>query len=61
MDEKLAYRVPEAAKLLDISRAQAYLLVARGQLPAIRLGGRSIRIPADALRRWVQEKTEGGQ
>jgi excisionase family DNA binding protein len=32
--------VPQAAKLLGISRASAYRLAAAGELPARRLGGR---------------------
>ena len=40
--------VDDAAYLLNISRAFAYELVARGELPAIRLG-RRIVIPRAAL------------
>jgi excisionase family DNA binding protein len=39
---------PEAAKQLRISRSLAYELVARGRIPAIRLG-RAIRIPRGSL------------
>ena len=40
--------VPEAAKLLRIGRNHAYQLVARGEIPSVRLG-RLIRIPRAAL------------
>jgi excisionase family DNA binding protein len=40
--------VREAAAILRIGRNQLYQAVARGQLPAIRIG-RSIRIPTQAL------------
>lgn len=46
--------VPEAAKLLRISRNLTYELVARHELPAIRLG-RVIRIPRPALDAWMEE------
>ncbi len=47
-DDSLLLTVPETAKLLRISRNLAYELVARGELPAVRLG-RVIRIPRDEL------------
>ena len=47
-DERLVYTVAEAGQLLGISRAFAYELVARGELPVIRLG-RRIVIPKVAL------------
>jgi excisionase family DNA binding protein len=36
--------VPEVAEELRIPRSQAYELCARGDLPAVRIGERSIRI-----------------
>ncbi len=44
----LTMTVEEAAHLLGISRAFAYELVARGELPAVRLG-RRIVVPRRAL------------
>ncbi len=38
--ERLVYSVGEAAALLGISRAFAYELIARGELPVICLGRR---------------------
>ena len=40
--ERLVFTVEEAAYLLNISRALAYGLVARGVLPSIRLGRRLV-------------------
>lgn len=48
MDQPLVLTVPEAAQLLRISRAFAYELIARGDLPALRLGRRLV-IPRHAL------------
>lgn len=42
------WTVSEAARVLGISRAHAYELVARGELPHLRLG-RRILIPRHAL------------
>ena len=46
--ERLVLTVAEAGELLGISRAFAYELVARGELPVIRLG-RRIVVPKAAL------------
>lgn len=46
--ERLVYSVAEAGTILGISRAFAYELVARGELPVIRLGRRRL-VPKAAL------------
>jgi excisionase family DNA binding protein len=46
--DRLVFTVEEAAYLLNISRALAYDLVARGEIPSIRLG-RRIAIPRHQL------------
>ncbi|MGO9455909.1 MAG: helix-turn-helix domain-containing protein [Acidimicrobiales bacterium] len=48
VSERLVFTVAEAGELLGISRAFAYELVARGELPVIRLGRRRL-IPKRAL------------
>jgi excisionase family DNA binding protein len=45
----LFLRVPQAAELLQISRAKAYALAASGDLPCVRIGKGSIRIPMEAI------------
>ncbi|WP_232077543.1 helix-turn-helix domain-containing protein [Mycolicibacterium aichiense] len=45
-DLPLLLAVPHAAKLLGISRAAAYRLVASGELPVRRLGGRIYLVTA---------------
>jgi excisionase family DNA binding protein len=40
--ERLVMSVTEAAEMLGISRSLAYELVARGELPARRFGGRIV-------------------
>ena len=47
-DERLVWTVEEVGRLLGISRAHAYELVARGELTHVRLG-RRIVIPKRAL------------
>ena len=47
-DSRTMLTVPEAAKVLRIGRNLAYELVARGEIPSVRLG-RLIRVPRAAL------------
>jgi excisionase family DNA binding protein len=55
-DGRLVLTVTEAAKALGISRALAYELVARGELPALCLGRRRV-IPRCALEALVNSVT----
>ena len=49
---RLTLSVPEAAELLGISRALGYELVARGELPSLRLGRRVV-VPVARLAELV--------
>ena len=51
--EKLLLTVPEAAQALGVGRSQMYAMLARGQVPCVRLG-RSVRVPAEDLTMWVR-------
>jgi excisionase family DNA binding protein len=48
--------IPEAAQLIGVSRTTVYQLIAQKRLPVIRIG-KSMRVPADALREWVRQQT----
>lgn len=52
MDQPLLLTVREAAALLRISRNSTYELIARNELPSVRLG-RTIRVPRHALEAWL--------
>jgi len=54
MQEKLLYRVTEAAELLSISRAYLYEQIADGRIHVVRIGA-AVRIPASELERYVRE------
>lgn len=56
--ESLTVSVVTAAQLLGVSRALAYELVARGELPSLRLGRRVV-IPRRALEALVEDGTRG--
>jgi excisionase family DNA binding protein len=52
----LLLKVPEAAKLLQLGRDRVYELIASGRLPALYFG-RTIRIPRDALTRFIENES----
>ena len=51
--DRLTISVEDAAAMLGISRAFAYDLVRRGEIPSLRLGRRVV-IPHHAFRRFVE-------
>jgi excisionase family DNA binding protein len=54
--EKSWLTVPEAAEELRIPRSRCYELIQRGDLPAVRIGVRSIRVNRKELERFLLEK-----
>jgi excisionase family DNA binding protein len=58
-EDRIVYTVAEAGELLGISRAFAYELVARGDLPVIRLGRRRL-VPKVALLALVEANQADG-
>ncbi|HSH58717.1 MAG TPA: helix-turn-helix domain-containing protein [Acidimicrobiales bacterium] len=55
--DRLTLTVEEAANILGISRAFAYQLVAKKELPAVRLG-RRIVVPRKAVEAMVEQSAE---
>lgn len=53
--EKRTYTIPEAAKIIGISRSLAYQLAREGKLPTIKLSTKRTVIPIAALDRWLEE------
>ena len=53
--EKGWLTVPEAAEELRIPRSRCYELIQRGELPAVRLEARSIRVNRQELERFLLE------
>ena len=47
--------VPEAAEELRIPRTRCYELIQRGELPAVRIGERSIRVNRSEMERFLLE------
>jgi len=52
--------VPEAAQELRIPRTRCYELIQRGELPAVRIGERSIRVNRLELEKFLLENRRVG-
>jgi excisionase family DNA binding protein len=48
-------RVPEAAAYFSVPRSRMYDLIQKGELPAVRLGARSIRVNVRDVERFLAE------
>ena len=55
--ERLMFRPIEAAEAIGISRSRCYELIARGELPSVKVGG-CIRIPVTALKEWISSQLD---
>ena len=55
LTEPLCISIPEAAKLLNISRNTGYKMAWLGQLPTIRCGQRRLVVPKAALLKMLEE------
>ena len=51
-----AVTIPEAAVLLRLSKKHCYLMTQSGAIPTVRIGERSLVVPASWLRRELQVK-----
>lgn len=49
----------EAAKILGIGKGRCYRMCRAGELPSIKLGSKSVRVPVAALDRWIEERLGG--
>ncbi len=55
--EKLLFKPSDCQELLNLGRSKIYELVASQQLRSVRVG-RAIRIPASALREYVEKQEQ---
>jgi excisionase family DNA binding protein len=57
VENRQLLRAEEAAHLLGIGRTKIYEMIARGEIPALRIG-RLVRVPRHALEEWIADRTE---
>ncbi len=50
--------VREVAARLRLGKSTVYLLIQRGDLPAVRFGS-SVRVPEALFEKWLSEKVQG--
>jgi excisionase family DNA binding protein len=55
MDKLL--KIQEVVKALDCTRPMVYKLIYEGQLKAIRIGKRGLRVSESSLNRYIEENT----
>lgn len=53
---RLLLRPIEAAEVLAIGRSRMYEMIRRNEIPVVRIG-KSVRVPAGALRAWIEART----
>jgi len=53
--EKLLLKPSEVAQILGIGRSLIYELIARREIPSVRLG-RCLRVPTGSLQQWIKDK-----
>ncbi len=58
--QRLLLRAEEVQEALGLGRSKTYQLIASGELPVVRIG-RCVRVPAEALQRWVENHIEAGE
>lgn len=59
--EPILLDVAATAKILSLGRDAVYELINRDELPHIRLGERTIRVPRHLLEQWVEARSRGGR
>ena|ERR1035441_4825193 len=52
--EKLLLKPAEVGDMTGLGKSKTYALIAAGVIPSVRIG-KSVRVPADRLRRWIEE------
>ena len=58
IEDTLLLKVEQAADRLNLGRAKVWQMVMAGEIPSLTIG-RSRRIPAAALREWVEAQAAG--
>ena len=59
MDTRKLLRVAEAAQAMGIGRSLLYRLVMSGQIRSVVVGGRSRRIPVEAIDEFIAKELAG--
>lgn len=55
--DQLLLKPEDVARTLNLGRTKVYELIMKGDLPSI-VVGKCRRVPADALRKWIDKQLE---
>ena len=55
--ERLLLKPLEAAQVLGIGRSLMYEMIARGEIPSVRLG-RCLRVSKESIEKWIREREQ---
>jgi len=55
--DNLLLTADEAAALIGAPKQTVYRLIRKNQIPWVRLGAKMVRVPRDALQRWITAQT----
>ena len=58
VQKPLLLTIPQVAKSLGISRAMVYSLIAKRKGPPVVRLGRSVRVSAASLDKWIEEQEQ---
>ncbi len=59
MTDRLLLKPREVAEATGLGRSTTYALIKSRVIPSITIGeGRIVRVPADALKRWIEERLQ---
>ena len=53
MENSRLLKLEEVARRLGLARSRVYMMARLGDLPVVRIG-RSIRVPEEALDKWIE-------
>lgn len=55
MDDQVLITIPQMARRLSIGKTQAWSILARGEMPIVRIG-RSTRVLKDSVDHWARAR-----
>ena len=55
---KLLFSIPEAAESCSVCERTISRLISRGELHAIKIGNRGVRVAVAELQRWIDKQVE---
>jgi excisionase family DNA binding protein len=58
--ESYYLKATDVAKRLRVDKSHVYRLIESGELPSVRIGERTVRVPAGGLEAYLEARSQGG-